>query len=248
MFEMIFTALLLIFILWVLFSHHKTTERKAKAINMSLFSIKSIDQFIQEADLINVFRSMHLEGWNRLLYGDPYISLEKVIKNDVAKYYIAIPKKYEGILTRNPHLSKTDEIILPEDKYYAAIYLHKRHPSIKFSDLKLHEEEGIALQILARHIHPHTVTRTGFSKLIRDLSLFGKGVHDGISHFESNVRVLAWAESPKRAQKVLNLEKVKRRATARLVFDFSLRIFENNRRVKIAFRELKDFLINKFIY
>lgn len=224
MIEIIFTALLLIFILWVLFSHHKTTERKAKAINMSLFSIKSIDQLIQEADLINVFRSMHLEGWNRFLYGDPYISLEKVIKNGTAKYYIAIPKKYEGSLTRNPHVSKTDEIILPEDKHYAAIYLHKRHPSIKFSDLGLGEEEGVVLQILARHIH------------------------DGISHFESNVRVLAWAQSPKRAQKILNLEKVKRRATARLVFDFSLRIFENNKRAKIAFRELKNFLINKFAY
>lgn len=222
MIEIIFTAFLLIFILWVLFSYHKTTERKARAINMSVFSIKSIDQFIQEADLINVFRSMHLEGWNRFLYGDPYISLEKVIKNGMAKYYIAIPKKYEGILEQNQHLLKTDEIILPEGKQYAAVYLHKRQPSIKFSDLRLHEEEGIALQILVRHIH------------------------DGISLFESNVRVLAWAASSERVKKILNLEKIKRRTTARLIFDFSSRIFENNKRVKVAFGELKNFLINKF--
>ena len=224
MFEIIFTAFLLIFILWVLFSHHKTTEKKARAINMSFFLIKSIDEFIQEAGLINVFRKMHLEGWNRLLYGDPYISLEKIIKNGIAKDYIAIPKKYEEILEQNSHVSKTDGMILPEGKYYAAVYLHKNQSSIKFSDLKLHEEEGIVLQILARHIH------------------------DGISHFESNVRVLAWAESLTRAQKILNLERVKRRVNNRIVFDFFSRIFENSKRVKVSFGELKNFLINKFTY
>lgn len=224
MFEIIFTAFLLIFILWILFSHHKTSERKAKAINMSLFLIESIDQFIQEADLINVFRKMHLEGWNRFLYGDPYISIEKVIKNDSVKYYIAIPKKYEEILEQNSHVSKTDEKIFPERKHCIATYLYKKQPLIKFSDLKLYEEEGIILQILARHIH------------------------DGISHFESNVRVLAWAASPERAKKILNLERVKRRINNRVVFDFFSRIFENNRRVKIGFAELKNFLINKFAY
>ena len=225
MIEIIFTAFLLIFILWVLFSHNKTTEKRAKAINMSFFSIESIDQFIQEADLINVFRRMHLEGWNRFLYGDPYISLEKVIKNGSVKYYIAIPKKYEEILEQNPHVSKTDEKILPGDKHYAAVYLHEKQPSIRFSDLRLHEEEGIVLQILARHIHP---------------------VRNSLAYFESNVRVLAWAASPERAKKILDLEKVNRRVNNRIVFDFFSRIFENSRRVKIGFTELKNFLINKF--
>ena len=224
MIEIIFTAFLLIFILWVLFSHNKTTEKRAKAINMSFFSIESIDRFIQEADLINVFRGMHLEGWNRFLYGDPYISIEKVIKNGSTKYYIAIPKKYEEILTRNPHVSKTDEKIFPEGKHYAVTYLYKKQPSIKFSDLKLYEEEGIVLQILVRHIH------------------------DGISHFESNVRVLAWAESQDRAKKILNLGTIKRRTVNNTIFDFFSRIFENNKRVKIVFGELKNFLINKFAY
>ena len=215
---------------------------------MSLFSIKSIDQFIQEADLINVFMKMHLEGWNRFLYGDPYISLEKIIKNGIAKYYIAIPKKYEEILVGNPHVSKTDEPVLPEGKYYAAVYLHKDQPAIKFSDLRLGEEEGAVLQILARHVHPHTITRTGFAKLIRNLSLFGVGVYDSISHFESNVRVLAWAMSPDRAKKILSLEKIRKRAINRTVFDFFSRIFENSKRVKITFGELKNFFINKFAY
>lgn len=221
MFEIIFTALLLIFILWILFSYHKTSERKASAINMSLFLIEPVDQFIQEADLINVFRRMHLEGWNRFLYGDPYISLEKVIKKGETKYYIGIPKKYEAILEQDPHVSKIEESYFPKDKYYAAVYLDKRQPSIKFSDLKLFEEEGIVLQILARHMH------------------------DGISHFESNVRVLGWANSPERTKKMLNFEKG---ASDRIVFDFFSRIFDNGRRVKIGFRELKNFLINKFAY
>lgn len=222
MFEIIFTAFLLIFIIWILFSHNKTTEKRAKVINMSLFSIKSIDQFIQEADLINVFRAMHLKGWNRFLYGDPYISFEKVIKNGIAEYYIAIPKKYEEILEQNPHVLKTGGSILPEGKRYAAVYLYKEQPSIKFSDLKLYEEEGIALQILARHIH------------------------DGVAHFESNVRILAWAETENRAEKILNLENMRRRAVNKTVFDFFSRIFENGKRVKIEFGELKNFLINKF--
>jgi hypothetical protein len=224
MIETIFTALLLIFILWVLFAHYKTTEKRAKVINMSFFSIKSIDDFILEADLINVFREMHLKGWNRFLYGDPYISLEKVIRNGAPEYYIAIPKKYEEILAGDPHVLKTEQAVLPQDKHYAAAYLDKRQPFIKFSDAKLGEEEGIVLQILARHSH------------------------DGISHFESNVRVLSWARSLERAKKILNLEKVKKRTVNRVVFDFLSRIFENSKRVRIGFGELKNFLINKFVY
>ena len=224
MFETIFTALLLIFILWVLFSYNKTTERKARAVNMSLFSIKSVEGFTEESDLLNIFRNMHLEGWNRFLYGDPYISLEKVIMGGKTEYYVAIPKKYEEILNKDIHVSKVERDVLPVNKYYVAACLHRREPRFKFGELKLHEDEGVALQILARHIH------------------------DGRSHFESNVRVLAWADSKDRARKILNLEKIRNRKNKRLVFDFFSRIFENSKRVKITFGELRNFLINKFAY
>ena len=222
MLEIIFTAFLLIFILWVLFSHNKTSERKAKALNMSFFSIKSLDGFPQESELLNIFKNMHLKGWNRFLYGDPYISLEKVIVGGKTEYYVGIPKKYEEILNKHIHVSKIERDVLPLDKHYTAACLHHEEPRLKFGELKLHEDEGVALQILARNIH------------------------GGQSHFDSNVRVLAWADSKERARKILNLEKVKDRPNRRLVFDFFSRIFENSKRVKIGFSELNDIFQKRF--
>ena len=191
---------------------------------MSLFSIKSIEGFIEESDLLSVFRGMHLTGWNRFLYGDPYISLEKIIRNGKAEYYVAIPKKYEEILAKDPHVSKIEGGNLPENRHYAGAALSRKEPRLKFGELKLHEDEGLVFQILARHIH------------------------DGPIHFESNVRVMSWADSAGRAGRILNLEKVGRRKNRRFVFDFFSRIFENNKRVDLSFADLKNFLINKFVY
>lgn len=205
---------------------------------MSLFSIRSIESFSEELDLLDIFKNMHLKGWNRFLYGDPYISLEKIIQDKKTQYYVAIPKKYEEILTNNPHVLKAltskvrgspravgvENDYLPQNKQCAVLYFHKKQPSIKFGDLKLNEEEGVVLQILARHIH------------------------DGPGHFESNVRVLAWADSRDRARRILNLKKINNRFNRKTVFDFFSRIFENGKRVKLSLAELKDFLINKFVY
>ena len=204
---------------------------------MSLFSIKSVEGFIGESDLLNVFRGMHLKDWNRFLYGDPYISLEKVIHGPgegsrvsgnrlVGKtdYYVAIPKKYEEILSRDAHVSKIEGDVFPKKKHYAAVCLSRSEPRLKFGELKLHEDEGVVLQVLARHLH------------------------DGPVHFESNVRVMSWADSKVRAGKILNLKKIKNRKNRRLVFDFFSRVFENNKRVRISLGDLKSFLVDKFTY
>ncbi len=74
------------------------------------------------------------------------------------------------------------------------------------------------------------------------------GAHDGLINFESNVRVMSWADSKDRARKILNLQKIRGRKNRRLTFDFFSRIFENNKRVKLSLGELKNFLINKFEY
>ncbi|MBI2003783.1 MAG: hypothetical protein HYS78_02295 [Parcubacteria group bacterium] len=224
MIEIIFTAFLLIFITWVLFAYNRTTERRARAVNMSIFSIKSVEGFIGESDLLNVFRGMHLKDWNRFLYGDPYISLEKVIQDGKTDYYVAIPKKYEEILSKDAHVSKVEGDVFPKKKHYAAVCLSRSEPRLKFGELKLHEDEGVVLQVLARHIH------------------------DGPVNFESNVRVMAWADSRDRAGKILNLKKIKNRKNRRLVFDFFSRVFENNKRVRISLNDLKNFLLNKFVY
>lgn len=224
MFEIVITAGLLILILWVLFSRHKTTERNAKALNMSVFSIKSIDDFIDESGLLDVFKKMHLKGWNRFLYGDPYVALEKVVQNGKAGYYVAIPKKYEELLIENIHVKKTDDDILPKDKKYSAVHLHKGQPLVRFGESKLHESEGMALQVLVRH------------------------THDGQGRFESNVRIIGWADSKDRSAGILGLKNGWNRESRKTVFDFFSRIFENDRRIRLSFGDLKDFLINKFVY
>ncbi len=224
MFEIIITTGLLIFIIWVLFSRHKTTETNAKVVNMSVFSINSIGDFINETDLLDVFRNMHLKGWNRFLYGDPYVALEKVVQNGRSEYYIAIPKKYEEILERNPRVEKTENNIMPKNKKYFAVHLHKKQPLIRFGEWKLHEEEGMALQILARHLH------------------------HGSDHFESNVRVMSWSDSPGRAAKILGSKNAESHASRKTAFDFFSRIFEDRQRVMLSFNQLKDFLVDKFVY
>lgn len=224
MFEIIITAGLLIFILWVLFSQNKTTERYAKAINMSVFSIKSIDHFVDELGLLDVFRAMHLKGWNRFLYGDPYLVLEKIIEDGKTRYYIAIPKKYEEVLEKNQYVQKVESEIIPKNKDYCFLHLHKKRPLIRFGDLKLYDDEGLVLQVLARH------------------------VHDRSNHFESNVRVMSWAGSSQRASRIIGFQKSGGRASRKAAFDFFSRIFEDRQRVKLSFAQLKDFLINKFAY
>ena len=224
MFEIIITAGLLILIIWVLFARHKTTERNAKAVSMSVFSIKSIERFFDELGLLDVFKAMHLKGWNRFLYGDPYVALEKVVKNGKAEYFIALPAKYEEVLTQNPNVEKVQDNLLPEGKSYSVAHLHKSQPFIRFGEWKLHEDEGMALQILARHLHKGGV------------------------NFESNVRVVGWAASSDRAAKIIGFKSVNQGSSRKAAFDFSSRIFENGKRTDLSFDQLKDFLINKFVY
>lgn len=221
MFEIIITASLLTLIVWILFARHKTSERNAKALNMSVFSIKSVDRFADELELLDVFKSMHLKGWNRFLYGDPYVVLEKVVQKGKAEYYVAIPKKYEGILAKNEHVEKASEEVLPRNKSYSAVHLHRKRPLVRFAESGLHEDEGMALQILARHIH------------------------DGEGRFESNVRVISWADSPERSAGILGLNE--NRVIRRNAFDFFSRIFKDKERIRLSFGDLKDFLVNKFV-
>lgn len=239
MFGIIFTAFLLIFIIWILFAYNRVTERRARALNMSLFLIKSVDGFIDDSDLLNIFRGMHLKGWNRFLYGDPYISLEKVIHAGKTEYYVAIPKNYEGILIKDSHVSKVEGNAFPKGKHYAVSELFRSQPRLKFGELKLNEDEGVVLQILARHIHQGEGSRraSGGNRLV-----------DGPAHFESNVRVMSWADSQDRAKRILSIKKIRNRKNRRLAFDFFSRVFENGKRVKLSPGELKSFLINKFEY
>ena len=219
MFWIIFTALLLIFIIWVFFSYNKTRERFSRSVNMAVFLIEDPESFIDQAGLLEVFRHLHREKWNRFLLGDPYIALEKVVSWGIKKHYIAIPKNCENILKGRPSLLKVNEVAIPKNKFYAAAY-PKRFPGrINFENPKLHEEEGAALQILVRHLHKHLVARRAI--------------------FEANLEILVWADSEERARKILGVKPEKNGT-----FDFIHRIFENRKRIEVGFKELKEIFIN----
>ena len=219
MFWNIFIALLLIFILWVLFSYNKTHEKFSRSLNMAVFLIKDAENFIEQAGLLEVFRHLHREKWNRFLFGDPYIALEKVVRPGGTKHYIAIPKNCEKILESRAGLLKVDDTAIPKNRFYSAVYLGRLPKGINFDSPKLHEDEGAAFQVLVRHLHKHLVAR--------------KAV------FESNLEILVWADSKERAKKILGAKSSK---TA--VFDFFHRIFENKNRVSISFKELKDIFLS----
>lgn len=218
MFWNIFTAFLLIFVLWVLFSYNKTHEKFSRSVNMAVFLIEDVDSFIEQAGLLEVFRHLHREKWNRFLFGDPYIALEKIVRPGGIKHYIAIPKNCEKVLEDRVGLSKVDDFEIPRNKFYSAVYLDHLPKRINFDSPKLHEEEGATLQILVRHLHKHMILR--------------KAV------FEANLEILVWADSKERAKKILGAKPDK---TA--VFDFFHRIFENKKRVEVGFKELKDIFL-----
>lgn len=183
---------------------------------MALFSIDDPEDFIDHAGLLEIFRHLHREKWNRFLFGDPYIALEKVVRPGGTKRYIAIPKNCEKILEGRSGLSKINDPSIPRNKFYSAAYLRHLPKKINFDNPKLNEDEGAALQVLVRHLHWEE-----------------RGI------FESNLEILVWADSKKRAGKILGL-----RSSQTAVFDFFHRIFENRERVRISFKELKDVFLN----
>lgn len=210
--EIIFTAVLLIFILWVLFSHHKTRERLSRSVNMAVFEINDPKSFMEQGGMNDVFKNLSHDNWNRWLFGEPYIALEKVVRAAGPKHYLAVPANFAKALENRPDLSKIESTHIPQNKFYSAAYLNYLPQKINFENPKLHEEEGTTLQILLR-----------------------PKINSG---FESNLELLTWAESSERARKVLA---VKHENGA--LFDFFHRIFENRKKVRISFEELKNIFL-----
>lgn len=210
--EIIFTALLLIFILWVLFSHNKTRGRLSRSVNMAVFGINDPKNFIEQGGLNDVFKNLSHKNWNRWLFGEPYIALEKVFTPSGLKYYLAVPANSAKAVENRLGLSKVEKAHIPQNKFYSAAYLNYPPRKINFEAPKLHEEEGATLQVLLR-----------------------PRINLGL---ESNLELLTWAGSPARARKVLAVKH-----ESRALFDFFHRIFENKKRVRISFDELKQIFL-----
>ena len=93
----------------------------ARALNMALFSVslpRPVAQSSQggsqrpEKELIGImeqlygsFTNIHTKGWNKFIYGEPYIALEIAVKHigqDI-QFYMAVPRGIEDIFEKQIH-------------------------------------------------------------------------------------------------------------------------------------------------
>ncbi len=92
----------------------------ARALNMSLFLItlpretpmSGQGQQRSEKELISImeqllssFTNLHSKGWNKFLYGEPYIALEMAVHHvgEEINFYISVPKTFEEIFEKQVH-------------------------------------------------------------------------------------------------------------------------------------------------
>lgn len=105
----------------VLLGSFRTKGSIARALNMSLFMItlprdlpSGAGQVQQrtEKEIISVteqlyssFSNIHAKGWNKFIYGEPYIVLEMAVHNigEEIFFYIAVPRTYEQIFEKQVH-------------------------------------------------------------------------------------------------------------------------------------------------
>jgi hypothetical protein len=97
----------------------RTRGTIARALNISLFSIilprESKDDNRQQKsdkDLISImeqlyssFTNMHAKGWNKFIYGEPYLSLEMAVhqSGEEIHFYVGVPKNLEEIFDKQVH-------------------------------------------------------------------------------------------------------------------------------------------------
>lgn len=139
--------------------------------------------------MLSGFSNMHSKGWNKFLYGEPYVSLELAVHHvgEETHFYIAVPKKNEDTIEKqiysfyptaevtktndynifNPqganagtYLTYTQNEVLPVKTYQKL----ESDPigAILTSMSKLEAEgEGAALQILVRPTHSSNLKSLG---------------------------------------------------------------------------------------
>lgn len=194
---LLFIVIIILFIAsWLLFSQYRTKGAIARALNMGLFLIRVPREFPkegqqqqkQEKELISIteqllssFTNIHSKGWNRILYGEPYISFELAVHHigEEIHFYIAVPKSHEEIIEKQIHgFYPTAEVLKTKDynifnprgatlgSYFILGDSHllpfKTYQKLETDPLgeiltamsKLEEEgEGTALQVLIRPSH-----------------------------------------------------------------------------------------------
>lgn len=220
--EFFLFVLFLIFaltVLWFLFLRFRTRGILARALGMSLFlvrvpreTIKEGDRSKQEKELIGVmeqlyssFSGFHARGWQKMLYGEPYLALELAVHHigEEIHFYVAVPKVYEAIVEKqilgfypSADVSKTKDynIFNPAGEELGSCILLERHEALPFRTYqkleadpmgeiitamsKLEEEgEGAAIQILIKPSHRE--------KLKTLASKINKEIQQGRSFYEA---------------------------------------------------------------
>lgn len=172
----------------------RTKGRVQRALNMTLFLIRVPRESAKEGaqklekELISVaeqmfsgFSNIHAKGWNKFLYGEPYLSLEIVVHHfeEETYFYIAVPKSNEDVIEKQifsyypaAEVSRPKDynIFNPQGSHAGAYLNYLKNSILPFrtyqklesdplsgiltSMSKLQAEgEGAALQILIRPSH-----------------------------------------------------------------------------------------------
>ncbi|MDP3792496.1 MAG: DUF87 domain-containing protein [bacterium] len=212
----------------------------ARALNMSLFLVtlpreafsagqgqaqrpeKEVISIMEQ--LYSSFTNLHSKGWNKFIYGEPYISLEMAVHHigEEIHFYVAVPKSYEQIFEKQAHgvfpmaeleRIKDYNIFNPQGVSVGAHLKLKENPilpvrtyqrleadplgAIANSLSKLEKEgEGAAIQILIRPSH-HNEVRTNAQKVAKEM----QSGHDFKTALKRVKKPLTKEEKQKEAEK-----------------------------------------------
>ncbi len=181
---------------FVLVGGMRTRGQVERALNMSLFLIRvpreapttSGGQQRPEKELIAIseqllagFSNIHSKGWNKFIYGEPYVALEMAVHHigEETHFYVAVPKSNEDIIekqiyglypTAEVSKAKDYNIFNPQGAMAGAYLSYNNYPILPIKTYqkmetdpiggiltamsKLQAEgEGAALQVLIRPSH-----------------------------------------------------------------------------------------------
>src|SRR5258708_261324 len=193
----------------------------ARALNMALFSVTLPRPAIgqgqnqrPEKELISVmkqlyssFTNLHAKGWNKFIYGEPYLAAEIAVQHigrDI-QFYMAVPRSFQDTFEKQLHGLYPDAEIAPVKDYSifhpggatAGAYVSLKNDSIlpikTYQKLESdpigevlatlskieHTGEGAAIQILFRPSHQES-QRSHAQKVVQQMQQ-GHQLKDAIS-------------------------------------------------------------------
>lgn len=196
---------------FVLFDNIRTKGSISRALNMTLFLITlprdnstgSGQGQRSDKELISVmehlylsFSNLHSKGWNKFMYGEPYIVLEMAVHHigEEIHFYASVPRSYEQTFEKQVHglyhnaeLEKVKDynIFNPQGVSLGAYIKLRENPILPVrtyqklesdplgeiinSLSKLEREgEGAAIQVLIRPSH-HYETRVNAQKIAKEM-------------------------------------------------------------------------------